>query len=103
MRDDTRALLGRVGARCLTPAQIAQRELDRLAVRAILDTISTNIDAAQTQKTAAQAILDATAPTNVAQAWVQTKALARAVRETDDALIGVARGVKDLARFVKDL
>lgn len=96
-------------ARPWTPDELAaqaagvQREADRLAVRAILDTINANLDEARAAKVAAQAVLDAVAPTNVAQAWTQIKAVARVVKDTDNALIGVAQGVKDLAKYVKDM
>lgn len=92
-----------LAAEAASRAVWATREIDRAAVRTILDTISTNIDAAQAQKASAQAILDASAPTNVAQAWVKVKDTARALRDADNALISVGQGVKDLAKYVKDL
>ena len=82
-------------------AQAAQaaREADRLAVRTILDTINANIDEARAAKAAAQAVLDSTAPTNVAQVWVKVKDTARALKDADNALISVGQGVKDLAKY----
>lgn len=81
----------------------AEREAARVAVRVILTTITANIDAARAQKTAAQALIDSVAPTNITGAWTKTKDLARIVRDSNDALIGASQGVKDLARLVKDL
>lgn len=85
-------------------AAAAEREADRKAVRAILDSINADvIDAAQATKAAAQAILDATAPTNVAGCWTQIKAAARVIRDTDNALIEAGRAVKALAKYARDL
>ena len=80
-------------------AEQAARDADRAAVRAILNTINANIDEARAAKAAAQAVLDSTAPTNVAQVWVKVKDTARALRDADNALISVGQGVKDLAKY----
>lgn len=83
-------------------AAAAERKADRLAVRAILDTINAQLDEARAAKTTAQGVLAATAPTNVAQTWTQVKDVARAVRDTNNALIGIGQGVKDIARMLRD-
>ena len=85
-------------------AAAAARKADRLTVRAILDTINAEvIDAARLQKAAAQTILDATAPTNVAQAWVKIKDAARICRDTCDTVISAGRAAKALAKYTADL
>lgn len=95
---------GEVAASAATAAVAAQRKADRLAVRAILDTINAEvIDAARLQKAAAQTILDATAPTNVAQAWVKIKDAARICRDTCDTVISAGRAAKALAKYTADL
>ncbi len=89
-------------------AEIAERDdrlaraADREAVRALVAGINASIDDARAAKAAAQAVIDAVAPTNVAQTWARVKDLARAVRDTDNALIGAEQGVKALAKFVRD-
>lgn len=40
--------------------------------------------------------------TTVPQVWARVKDLARALRDTDNALIGAERGVKALAKYVRD-
>lgn len=87
-------------ARAAGAVLAARRETDRLAVRGILTVINGAIDAALAQKAAMQTLTAATAPTSVAQCWTQIKAVAVAVRETEDALKAAAQGVKDLARYV---
>ena len=78
------------------------RAADRKAVRALVDGINASIDEAKAAKAAAQAVIDAVAPTNVAQTWTRVKDLAKAVRDTDNALIGAEQGVKALAKYVRD-
>ena len=84
-------------------AAIVQREADRQAVRAILDRINATIDAAKASKVETQAVLDAVAPTTVAQAWARTKDLARSLQAAENALIDAAQDVKTLARYVRDV
>lgn len=79
-----------------------ERIADREAVRALVDGINASIDEAKAAKAAAQAVLDAVAPTTVPQVWARVKDLARALRDTDNALIGAERGVKALAKYVRD-
>ena len=78
------------------------RAADREAVRALVDRINASIDEAKAAKVAAQAVLDAVAPTTVPQVWARVKDLTRAVRDTDNALIGAEQGVKALAKYVRD-
>ena len=78
------------------------RAADRAAVRALVDGINASIDEAKAAKVAAQAVIDAVAPTTVPQVWARVKDLARALRDTDNALIGAERGVKALAKYVRD-
>ena len=78
------------------------RAADREAVRALVDGINASIDEAKAAKAAAQAVIDAVAPTTVPQVWARVKDLARALRDTDNALIGAERGVKALAKYVRD-
>ena len=78
------------------------RAADREAARALVDGINASIDEAKAAKAAAQAVIDAVAPTTVPQVWAQVKDLARALRDTDNALIGAERGVKALAKYVRD-
>ena len=78
------------------------RAADREAVRALIDGINASIDEAKAAKAAAQAVLDAVAPTTVPQVWARVKDLARATRDTDNALIGAEQGVKALAKYVRD-
>ena len=89
-------------------AEIADRDArlaraaDREAARALVDGINASIDEAKAAKAAAQAVIDAVAPTTVPQVWARVKDLARALRDTDNALIGAERGVKALAKYVRD-
>ena len=89
-------------------AEVAERDArlaraaDREAVRALVDGINASIDEAKAAKAAAQAVIDAVAPTTVPQVWARVKDLARALRDTDNALIGAERGVKALAKYVRD-
>jgi len=89
-------------------AEVAERDArlaraaDREAVRALIDGINASIDEAKAAKVAAQAVVDAVAPTTVPQVWARVKDLARALRDTDNALIGAERGVKALAKYVRD-
>ena len=89
-------------------AEVAERDarlaraVDREAVRALVDGINASIDEAKAAKAAAQAVIDAVAPTTVPQVWARVKDLARALRDTDNALIGAERGVKALAKYVRD-
>ena len=78
------------------------RAADREAARALVDGINASIDEAKAAKAAAQAVIDAVAPTTVPQVWARVKDLARALRDTDNALIGAERGVKALAKYVRD-
>jgi hypothetical protein len=71
-------------------------------VRALIDGINASIDEAKAAKVAAQAVIDAVAPTTVPQVWARVKDLARATRDTDNALIGAEQGVKALAKYVRD-
>ena len=80
----------------------AARAADREAVRALVDGINASIDEAKAAKAAAQAVIDAVAPTTVPQVWARVKDLARALRDTDNALIGAEQGVKALAKYVRD-
>ncbi len=89
-------------AAAVVEAARAEREADRAAARALVDGINASIDEAKAAKAAAQTVIDAVAPTNVAQTWTRVKDLARAVRDTDNALIGAERGVKALAKYVRD-
>lgn len=95
-------------ARPWNAAEIADRDArlaraaDREAVRALVDGINASIDEAKAAKAAAQAVIDAVAPTTVPQVWARVKDLARALRDTDNALIGAERGVKALAKYVRD-
>jgi hypothetical protein len=79
------------------------RAADRAAVRALVAGINASIDEAKAAKVAAQAVLDAVAPTTVPQTWTRVKDLARAVRDTDNALIGAEQGVKAVAKYLKEL
>jgi hypothetical protein len=83
-------------------AQAAQaaREADLAAAHAILATIQANIHEAKATKVTAQTIIDGTAPTNVSQCWTKIKDTLQALKATDNALIGAAQGVKDLAKYV---
>ena len=89
-------------------AEVAERDArlaraaDREAARALVDGINASIDEAKAAKAAAQAVIDAVAPTTVPQVWARVKDLARALRDTDNALIGAERGVKALAKYVRD-
>lgn len=89
-------------------AEVAERDAwlaraaDREAVRALIDGINASIDEAKAAKVAAQAVVDAEAPTTVPQVWARVKDLARATRDTDNALIGAEQGVKALAKYVRD-
>lgn len=87
-------------AQARADAEAAQA--DRKAVRALVDGINASIDEAKAAKVAAQAVLDAVAPTTVPQVWARVKDLTRAVRDTDNALIGAEQGVKALAKYVRD-
>ena len=78
------------------------RAADRAAVRALVAGINASIDEAKAAKVAAQAVVDAVAPTTVPQVWARVKDLARATRDTDNALIGAEQGVKALAKYVRD-
>ena len=95
-------------ARPWNAAEIADRDArlaraaDREAARALVDGINASIDEAKAAKAAAQAVIDAVAPTTVPQVWARVKDLARALRDTDNALIGAERGVKALAKYVRD-
>ena len=95
-------------ARPWNTAEVAERDdrlaraADRAAVRALVDGINASIDEAKAAKAAAQAVIDAVAPTTVPQVWARVKDLARALRDTDNALIGAERGVKALAKYVRD-
>ena len=80
----------------------AQRALNRAEVKAILDTIDSTLTEARNAKAAAQSVLDSLAPTNVNQAWDRIKDLARAVKDTDNALIATLQATKSLAKFTKD-
>jgi hypothetical protein len=65
-------------------AEVAERDArlaraaDREAVRALVDGINASIDEAKAAKVAAQAVIDAVAPTTVPQVWARVKDLARA-------------------------
>lgn len=85
-----------------TPEEKAAHEADREAIRALFETLNANITTAQTNKIAAQAILDAVAPTNVAQVWKLLKDVAKVERDNADAIIDVARGTKALAKYVRE-
>lgn len=95
-------------ARPWNAAEVAERDArlaraaDREAVRALIDGINASIDEAKAAKVAAQAVVDAVAPTTVPQVWARVKDLARATRDTDNALIGAEQGVKALAKYVRD-
>jgi hypothetical protein len=95
-------------ARPWNAAEVAERDdrlaraADRKAVRALVDGINASIDEAKAAKVAAQAVIDAVAPTTVPQVWARVKDLARATRDTDNALIGAEQGVKALAKYVRD-
>jgi hypothetical protein len=95
-------------ARPWNTAEVAERDArlaraaDREAARALVDGINASIDEAKAAKAAAQAVIDAVAPTTVPQVWARVKDLARALRDTDNALIGAERGVKALAKYVRD-
>ena len=95
-------------ARPWNAAEVAERDArlaraaDREAVRALVDGINASIDEAKAAKVAAQAVIDAVAPTTVPQVWARVKDLARATRDTDNALIGAEQGVKALAKYVRD-
>ena len=78
------------------------RAADREAVRALVDGINASIQEAKDAKAAAQAAIGAVAPTTVPQVWARVKDLAKAVRDTDNALIGAEQGVKALAKYVRD-
>ena len=95
-------------ARPWNAAEVAERDdrlaraADRKAVRALVDGVNASIDEAKAAKVAAQAVIDAVAPTTVPQVWARVKDLARATRDTDNALIGAEQGVKALAKYVRD-
>lgn len=88
--------------RILTVIAALALAADREAARALVDGINASIDEAKAAKAAAQAVIDAVAPTTVPQVWARVKDLARALRDTDNALIGAERGVKALAKYVRD-
>lgn len=94
-------------ARPWNAAEIADRDdrlaraADRAAVRALVDSINASIDEAKAAKVAAQAVIDAVAPTTVPQVWARVKDLAKAVRDTDNALINAEQGVKAVAKYLR--